>query len=135
MSFGFLHLAPALTDFLARCPEFTVDVAMNDRFVDLVDEGFDVAVRIGAMEDSSLVARKLAPARRAFARLRTISPRAARRKRPDDPPQQGVERGPTSDRLSGVRAAPGEQRAGVCRVQAPDQGGQGEDSRELSPCP
>lgn len=64
MSFGFLHLAPALTDFLARCPEVAVDVAMNDRFVDLVDEGFDIAVRIGAMEDSSLIARKLAPARR-----------------------------------------------------------------------
>ncbi|HKN27373.1 MAG TPA: LysR family transcriptional regulator [Roseiarcus sp.] len=66
MSFGFLHLAPALIDFLARFPEVTVDVAMNDRFVDLVDEGFDVAVRIGAMEDSSLVARKLAPARLAI---------------------------------------------------------------------
>src|SRR4051812_41145832 len=51
MSFGFLHLAPALPDFLARCPELEVDVAMNDRFVDLVEEGFDVAVRIGALAD------------------------------------------------------------------------------------
>jgi DNA-binding transcriptional LysR family regulator len=64
MSFGFLHLAPALPDFLARFPEVAVDLAMSDRFVDLVDEGFDVAVRIGALEDSSLVARKLAPIRR-----------------------------------------------------------------------
>jgi len=40
MSFGFLHLAPALSDFLARYADVTVDVAMNDRFVDLVDEGF-----------------------------------------------------------------------------------------------
>ncbi len=64
MSFGFLHLAPALPDFLARYPEVAVDLAMNDRFVDLIDEGFDVAVRIGALEDSSLIARKLAPMRR-----------------------------------------------------------------------
>jgi DNA-binding transcriptional LysR family regulator len=65
MSFGFLHLAPALPDFLFRYPEIEVDVTLNDRFVDLVDEGFDVAVRIGSLEDSSLVARKLAPIRRA----------------------------------------------------------------------
>ncbi len=64
MSFGFLHLAPALPDFLRVYPEVAVDLALNDRFVDLVDEGFDVAVRIGAMDDSSLIARKLAPIRR-----------------------------------------------------------------------
>ncbi|MDB5649604.1 MAG: LysR family transcriptional regulator, partial [Hyphomicrobiales bacterium] len=64
MSFGFLHLASALPDFLARYPEVAVDMTMNDRFVDLVDEGFDVAVRIGAMDDSSLIARRLAPIRR-----------------------------------------------------------------------
>ena len=64
MSFGFLHLAPALADFLARYPDVEVDITLNDRFVDLVDEGFDVAVRIGSLEDSSLVARKLAPIRR-----------------------------------------------------------------------
>ena len=63
MSFGFLHLAPALPDFAALYPEITLDVAMNDRFVDLVDEGFDVAVRIAAMQDSSLIARRIAPIR------------------------------------------------------------------------
>lgn len=64
MSFGFLHLAPAIPDFLFRYPDVEIDMIMNDRFVDLVDEGFDVAVRIGALEDSSLVARRLAPMRR-----------------------------------------------------------------------
>jgi DNA-binding transcriptional LysR family regulator len=64
MSFGFLHLAPAIPDFLARYPDVELDMIMNDRFVDLIDEGFDVAVRIGHLEDSSLVARRLAPVRR-----------------------------------------------------------------------
>lgn len=64
MSFGFLHLAPAIPDFLALYPEVQIDLSMNDRFVDLVEEGFDVAVRIGALASSSLIARKLAPVRR-----------------------------------------------------------------------
>ena len=64
MSFGFLHLAPAVPDFLALHPDVELDVTMNDRYVDLVDEGFDVAVRLGRLADSSLVARKLAPMRR-----------------------------------------------------------------------
>jgi DNA-binding transcriptional LysR family regulator len=64
VSFAFLHLAPALPDFLDRYPDVSVELTMNDRFVDLVDEGFDVAVRIGKLDDSSLVARKVAPMRR-----------------------------------------------------------------------
>ncbi len=64
MSFGLLHLAPALPDFLLRYPNVDVDMSMSDRFTDLVDEGFDLAVRIGKLHDSSLVARKLAPIRR-----------------------------------------------------------------------
>ena len=63
MSFGFLHLAPALPDFLARYPEIQVDMVMNDRIVDIVEEGFDIAFRIGLLGDSSLVARRLAPIR------------------------------------------------------------------------
>lgn len=63
MSFGFLHLAPAVPDFLARFPEVVLDMTLNDRYVDLVDEGFDLAVRIGRLADSTLVARKLAPMR------------------------------------------------------------------------
>ena len=64
MSFGLLHLTPALPEFLTRYADIEVDLTLNDRFVDLVDEGFDLAVRIGNLEDSSLVARKLAPIRR-----------------------------------------------------------------------
>ena len=65
MSFGYLHLAPAVPDFLARFPEVEIDLIMNDRYVDLIDEGVDLAVRLGRLSDSSLIARKLAPIRRA----------------------------------------------------------------------
>lgn len=64
MSFGILHLAPALVDFMRSYPRLQVQLALTDRFVDLIDEGFDVAVRIGRLKDSSLVVRRLAPARR-----------------------------------------------------------------------
>ena len=60
MSFGILHLGPAIRDFLHRYPEVELDLSLNDRYVDLIDEGFDLAIRIGRLADSSLVARKLA---------------------------------------------------------------------------
>jgi DNA-binding transcriptional LysR family regulator len=62
--FGRLHVAPALASFLARYPDLRLDLSMTDAFVDLVEEGIDVAVRIGELQDSSLIARRLAPSRR-----------------------------------------------------------------------
>ena len=59
MSFAVLHIAPAIPEFVARHPELSVDMTMNDRVVDLIDEGFDLAVRIGELPDSSLIARRL----------------------------------------------------------------------------
>ena len=67
VSFGVLHLMPALPDLLARYPELRIDVTLNDRVVDLVEEGFDVGIRIAVLEDSSLVARRLAANRRIVA--------------------------------------------------------------------
>ncbi|ABC21842.1 LysR family transcriptional regulator [Rhodospirillum rubrum F11] len=61
MSFGFRHLAAAIPPFLAHHPGLGVDMTLDDRFVDLLDAGFDVAVRIGSLPDSSLIAVRLAP--------------------------------------------------------------------------
>ncbi len=63
MTFSTTHLTPAIPDFLARYPDVEIDISMNDRLVDLTEEGFDMAVRIGRLRESSLIARKIAPVR------------------------------------------------------------------------
>ena len=63
ISFGVLHLATAVTEFLQRFPDVSVELLMNDRLVDLFEGEFDVGVRIGRLRDSSLIARKIAPIR------------------------------------------------------------------------
>jgi len=59
MSFGILHLGPAIADFSSKYPEISLDVTLDDRYVNLVAEGIDVAVRIGVLTDSTLVARRV----------------------------------------------------------------------------
>ena len=59
-TFGRLHLSPLLLEFMALHPKVRVNVDLNDRVVDLVTAGFDLAVRVGALADSTLVARRLA---------------------------------------------------------------------------
>jgi len=66
-AFGILHLLPALPDYIARHPEVTLEIDLNDRFVNMVEEGFDLALRIGELEDSSLIGRRLAANRRVMA--------------------------------------------------------------------
>jgi DNA-binding transcriptional LysR family regulator len=63
VSFGIRHLAPLWSEFLQAHPQVTLDVQLADRVIDLVDEGFDLAVRIARLPDSSLVSRKLASTR------------------------------------------------------------------------
>lgn len=63
VSFGIRHLAPLWCEFMQAHPRVTLDVQLADRIMDLVDEGFDLAVRIARLPDSSLVSRKLASTR------------------------------------------------------------------------
>lgn len=63
-TFGRLYISPLLPEFLARHPGVRVSVDLNDVKVDLVSAGMDMAIRIGALEDSSLIARQLASNRR-----------------------------------------------------------------------
>ncbi|UEM05522.1 LysR family transcriptional regulator [Skermanella rosea] len=63
MSFGSPHLASALAAYCERHPQVRIDLVLNDRQVDLVEEGYDVAIRIARLTDSSLIARRLAPIR------------------------------------------------------------------------
>jgi DNA-binding transcriptional LysR family regulator len=64
MSFGAIYLGAAVADFMAAHDGLKVELILNDRFVDPVEEGVDVTVRVATLADSSLIARKLAPARR-----------------------------------------------------------------------
>lgn len=57
--FGVNHLSPVLGDFLHAYPDITVNMVLNNRYVELISEGFDMAIRVGELEDSSLRARKL----------------------------------------------------------------------------
>lgn len=63
MSFGTLHLAPAISSFMKLYPNLKVDMDLDDRIVDLIDGGYDVGIRIAKMPDSSQIARTLAPFR------------------------------------------------------------------------
>lgn len=62
-TFGAQHLGPVVNAFMRKYPEVLVDVELSDRAVDLIEEGFDLALRIGKLGESSLVARKLADQR------------------------------------------------------------------------
>lgn len=59
VAFGRLHIVPRLVGFFEAYPDIKVDIRLNDRVVDLVEEGVDVAFRMGTLADSSLIAKKL----------------------------------------------------------------------------
>lgn len=61
LTFGPAHIAPVLAELARRHPQLSIHSAYSDRFVDLIGEGFDAAVRLGYLPDSNLVARRIAP--------------------------------------------------------------------------
>jgi len=61
VSFAILHLGPLIQEFKRANPAVGIDIQVNDRKVDVVEEGFDVALRIGQLKSSSLIAKKIAP--------------------------------------------------------------------------
>lgn len=63
MSFGLAYLSPLIVPYLDTHPRARIDLALNDRFVDLVEEGYDLAIRIGELSDSSLIATRISDAR------------------------------------------------------------------------
>ena len=63
LSFGLLHLRKALTEFQKKHPKIKFDIDFNDKKVDIINEGFDLAIRIGKLDDSSLKARKITSVR------------------------------------------------------------------------
>jgi DNA-binding transcriptional LysR family regulator len=58
--FGSLHLSPVLGEFLSRYPDMSVNLELDNRYIELISEGYDAAIRVGEMEDSTLRARKIA---------------------------------------------------------------------------
>lgn len=65
-TFGAMHLGSVVSAFLAEYPDVSVETTLSDRYVDLLADGVDLAVRIGRLEDSDLIARRLAPCRMVF---------------------------------------------------------------------
>ena len=83
-TFGARHLASAVADFVALYPEMRLDVDLSDRMTDLVDEGFDAAVRIGAIGSQNLVGRKLGATRLVCCASPAYLARHGEPKRPED---------------------------------------------------
>lgn len=71
---GLTHMAPALAGFLARHPGLQLDVQLSNRSVDLVEEGFDLAIRVGSMRDTRLAARKLSSSHRLLVAAPSYAP-------------------------------------------------------------
>jgi len=84
VQFGRKHVAPVVMAFLDRYPQMQIELVLNDRNLDLIDEGLDVAIRIGHLQDSSRVARRLGQ----VSRVTVASPAyLARRGEPQEPAQ------------------------------------------------
>ena len=84
MSFGTRWVAPILPDFFRHYPDIAVDLHLSDEKIDLIGDGFDAALRIAVLEDSSLVAKRLASVRRFIVAAPSYLARFGRPRHPDD---------------------------------------------------
>jgi DNA-binding transcriptional LysR family regulator len=84
MSFGTRWVAPILPDFFRQFPDIAIDLHLSDENIDLIGDGFDAALRIAVLEDSSLVAKRLAPVRRFIVVAPSYLGRYGRPRHPDD---------------------------------------------------
>ncbi|NJM98964.1 MAG: LysR family transcriptional regulator [Phormidesmis sp. RL_2_1] len=85
MSFGTMHLAAAIAQFMARYRDIQVQLTLNDRFVDLIEEGFDVTLRVAQRKaDEALVIQELAPIRRVICASPAYLKRKGTPQHPDD---------------------------------------------------
>jgi DNA-binding transcriptional LysR family regulator len=82
--FGRLHVAPLLARFVERHPKVSVEITLSDRFVNLVEEGHDLAIRIGHLPDSQLIARRFGETRRTLVASSSYLARAGTPQHPDD---------------------------------------------------
>lgn len=84
ITFGSRALAPAITEFLSQHPEVSVELRLTNRTVDLVDEGYDLVFRTGALPDSGLMARRLAPHKMVLCAAPTYLAARGEPRHPDD---------------------------------------------------
>ncbi|MCK9913426.1 LysR family transcriptional regulator [Microbacteriaceae bacterium K1510] len=83
-SFGIQHITPAIVDFMAAQPAIAVQLDLNDRYVDVLGEGYDLAIIVGHLPDSALTARRLAPARFVTCAARSYLKRRGTPRRPEE---------------------------------------------------
>lgn len=84
MSFGLLHVVPAIGEFMQKYPQVRVDLVLDDRVLDLVEGGFDLALRIGTLSDSALIAHPLATSHNTIVAHPDYLARAGTPKKPRD---------------------------------------------------
>jgi len=84
MSFSILHMGPLVQQFLERYPGVSVELNLDDRQIDLIEEGFDLAIRIGQLQDSSLIARKISPCRQVLCASPAYLAKRGEPERPED---------------------------------------------------
>lgn len=90
MSFGILHIAPLIPEFMRRFPEVSVEMELNDRQLDVIEDAFDISVRISELPDSSLIARRLAPCRHAIVAAPSYLDRRGTPRKPEELGQHDI---------------------------------------------